>query len=99
MRHVSRTGDPDADEPTDLKWVYGGGVAAWLLLIPAFLLLLGKTKLIAYAALAGAMVTIYPRLLSRALDSGTSFSLDLPKYPSTVELKTRKPRRLPDNGS
>ena len=124
-----------------IKWVFGGGMAAGLLLVPAALFLLpGNAKVAGVMVLSTAMVAIYPMLLSRALkpkpvsvalyvddngvyaddaplalrkniaeaylrpaldarrtritDSGTSFSLDLPQYPLTVELKTRSGRQI-----
>jgi hypothetical protein len=123
-----------------VKWVFGSGVAACLLLSAACIVLPGKTKLIAVVVVVGAMLVVYPRMLSRALvprpdrvslyvdESGvyaddapyalrgditaayirpaltarnvrhvnyggsvpTAYSLDLPKYPLTVELMTRR---------
>jgi hypothetical protein len=123
-----------------VKWVFGSGVAACLLLTAACIVLPGKTKLIAVVVVVGAMLVVYPRMLSRALvprpdrvtlyvdESGvyaddapyalrgditaayirpaltarnvrhvnyggsvpTAYSLDLPKYPLTVELMTRR---------
>jgi hypothetical protein len=123
-----------------VKWVFGSGVAACLLLSAACIVLPGKTKLIAVVVVVGAMLVVYPRMLSRALvprpdrvtlyvdESGvyaddapyalrrditaayirpaltartsrhwnyggsvpTTYSLDLPKYPLTVELMTRR---------
>ena len=123
-----------------VKWVFGSGVAVCLLLTAACIVLPGKTKLIAVVVVVGAMLVVYPRMLSRALvsrpdrvslyvdESGvytddapyalreditaayirpaltartsrhwnyggsvpTTYSLDLPKYPLTVELVTHK---------
>lgn len=50
-----------------MKWVFGGGVAACLLLVLAGMLLPGTTKLIAFAVITVAMLAVYPRLLSGAL--------------------------------
>jgi len=122
-----------------VKSVFGGAVAASVLLVAAIAVLPGATKLIAAAAILVGFITIYPRALScalvphrapvdlyvdqdgifaddaplalradienayirPALDGGisrhanyggtvpTSYQVDLPSYPLTVELQVR----------
>jgi hypothetical protein len=50
-----------------MKWVFGGAVAACLLLLAAGLLLSGESRWIAVTVIAIATLVTYPRMLSRAL--------------------------------